>query len=227
MRRYDSVCGPGCASRVLHLDTDYPVIPRACLPELATILELTQAADVRAALASSSAFGVTVVARPSATDLYVATDERIHGSPVYRGLHQAQYMFECNDSAGETWVISAGTDRSAWSRCEGDLWIALETAQARDDATDLATQIGAAQFDLSLARCGQDGMLSSAAFPPDFEATENLRTISFPDDAGPYRIACSLALLFGPHNVASRTPFVTVRLPSSVREFDLVTDVVV
>ena len=229
LETYESVCGAGYVSRVLHLGTDYPIFPRACLPELANVLESAQATAVRAALASRSVYGLTIVARPAVTDVYVATEERIHASPVYRGLHHATYMFRCNPGpAGETWAISTRADPSSWDRCEADLWIGLATAQARDDAADLAKQVGTVHFDLSLARCAVDDLLGAfASFSLDSEAMVDRRSVSFPDDATPSRIACSLAMLFGPHNVDSRTSSVVVQLPSTVGEVELVSDVVV
>jgi hypothetical protein len=43
----DSVCGSGCVRDTLHIFTDYPIIARPCLPELAASLATAQAARMR------------------------------------------------------------------------------------------------------------------------------------------------------------------------------------
>ena len=36
----ESICGKGCVQTVLHLTTDWPIIPRLCMPELASFLRM-------------------------------------------------------------------------------------------------------------------------------------------------------------------------------------------
>jgi hypothetical protein len=36
----ESVCGSGCVQETMHITTDYPILPRPCLPELAGVLKL-------------------------------------------------------------------------------------------------------------------------------------------------------------------------------------------
>jgi hypothetical protein len=35
----ESVCGSGCVQETMHITTDYPILPRPCLAELASVLE--------------------------------------------------------------------------------------------------------------------------------------------------------------------------------------------
>jgi hypothetical protein len=35
----ESVCGAGCVQETMHITTDYPILPRPCLPELAGVLK--------------------------------------------------------------------------------------------------------------------------------------------------------------------------------------------
>ncbi len=84
---------------------------------------------MRATLGSGMPFGLHIDGL--VTDLFVGTDGHESGLPIYKGVGSAHLMYRCiSGSEGETWVISAADDADARSRCEGDVRVALDTAQA-------------------------------------------------------------------------------------------------
>jgi hypothetical protein len=232
---YESVCGEGCLDTVFHMFTDFPVIPRACLPELATDLASAQAAEARAALRAVRPFGLTVPAQTSATDIYSAVEdsELFEGWPIYRGVHLQKYMFRCTLAyeTAEIWAVSSSDDRDSWGRCEAELWILLDAAQVRSDWTDPSSALGGVHFDFSVAQCHQQirtfaASAGSATVQLTLEPS-NSEIISFPTGTAAPDVACHLMLRLGPHNAAARTLPVVVRLAGMGETLKLVSDIVV
>ncbi len=228
---YESVCGEGCIDRVFHLVTDFPVIPRACLPELASSLASVQAAATRVALRALRPIGLTLPVQARATDIYAAVGEPFGGWPVYRGVHQQKYMFHCDGaSTPEVWAISFSNDRDVWSTCEAELWISFDAAQVRTDLADPSRAIGGVHSDLSVVHCHQQ-ISTFGAGPATLPSTlepENLsETVTFPAGVVASDVACYLMLRLGPHNMAARSLPVLVRLPSMGEAIELVSDILV
>jgi hypothetical protein len=132
METIEYVCGAECTGEQFHIRTDYPVIARPCVPELAHVLATKQATAMQAALERSAPFALRSVAAMT-TDLFLPTDVRVHGAGVYRGVYSREWMYKCNReaSARVTWAIGAADDRAAWDHCAGRLWIDLEEASLR------------------------------------------------------------------------------------------------
>jgi hypothetical protein len=114
---------------------------------------------VVAAVRLGAAFGL-YAPEADVTDLFLSAQGEMHGQvPWYRGMNRNEYFYRCGSehvAAEETWVITGSRDDDAWSRCEGRVWIDLDSARARTDATDRSTAVGGAFFDLSLGQCSEE-----------------------------------------------------------------------
>ena len=223
----ESICR-GCLQTVLHVWTDYDIDPRPCLPALASALASAQAREVRLALESAVPFGLSTAASAAATDLFVPTGERVHGAPVYRGIHRGEAIARCNSAEGrETLVISAIEDIDALGRCEGRLWIELSTAQIRTNVTDM----GGVHFSLGLERCSdvlQTELSRLSVFQPDTDAKSpgnGGEIVLFNDGASELDISCTLLWKVGAHTPA-RQRHTIVRLPVA-HSITLLGDIVV
>jgi hypothetical protein len=102
-----SVCGDLCAREHLHLMLDEPINSTVCvLPELANILFAAQASVLENAVHSHEPVGLSIASPgssetdPTATllmhDLFLPTDETVHGQPVLRGIDTNHSIFVCN-----------------------------------------------------------------------------------------------------------------------------------
>ena len=154
----DYAHGAGFVKSQLRLFTDYPILARHCVPQLAAVLAAAQHTAVAAALSLGVAFGLSA---PDAAvaDLFLPAQGGMHSqAPWYRGLNRNEYLYRCggNQTAEETWVVTKSRDEDAWSRCEGRVWIDLGSARARTDATDRLSAVGGVFFDLSLRQCGEE-----------------------------------------------------------------------
>ena len=225
------ICGEQCVHSKLHLHTDYPILPASetqpCLPELAEALATAQAKAVSEALGSQKLFGFTAARRTEATDLFVGTDDTANGARVFRGLYRGEWMFLCPPNSDQ-WVVSTSSDRGAWSRCEGRLWIDLASAQAREDSADGIIAAGGVHFDLGLEEgCTQTLLdLATAGRTAVDHGVPEAETMRFPEGATPISIACSLLWRFGAHR-SWRGGSVAVQLPDAVGPIELVGDFIV
>jgi hypothetical protein len=146
------------------------------------------------------------------TDVYFA-EGQFGGWAVYRGSrNRQQWLYRCREES-ETWIITSESDQGAWSRCEGRLWIKLETARLRSDRSDDSTVVHGLQFDFSpyFRECATGG------------ATQHTTAGSLTAPS----VACALLMRFGAHAVGTGGASVTVRLPSTPDGLTLLGDVVV
>jgi hypothetical protein len=230
----EHICGEQCVHSKLHLHTDYPILPsygtKPCLPELAEALATAQAKVVSEALGSRKLFGFTAARRTGATDLFVGTEDSANGARVFRGLYRGEFMFRCpsNSERGETWVVSASSDRGAWSRCEGRLWIDLASAQASEDSPYSVSAAGGVYFDLGLEEgCTQTLLdLATASRTKVDHGVREAETMRFPEGVAPISIACSLLWRFGAHRSWGGGS-VAVQLPDALGPIELVGDFIV
>jgi hypothetical protein len=235
-----------CVHAKLHIFTDYPVLlssgpePAPCFPELAVALATAQANAVAEALGSRRLFGFTAARRAEATDLFVATEDVASGTRVFKSLYRGEWMYRCPPTSGqrETWAVSAASERDAWSRCEGRLWIDLASAQAREASSEGVNVLGGVHFDLGLEEgctptLSELATVGGATIGQEQPAAE---TIRFPGEASPLCVACALLWHVGayrpnqiatsPSGAAERAQM-TVQLPSADDPIRLVGDVVV
>jgi hypothetical protein len=101
-----------------------------------------------------------------ANDLYVPTGRFQHGLAVYRGTDTGRYAFACDPAllAGR-WALSSTDDETAWSRCDGELWLdtqsnRLSTANptsADTEASDKDRQYGSAYAEPVVYRFNFEG----------------------------------------------------------------------
>ena len=211
---------------------DYHIIARPCLPELATALASAQAAVTRSAMAAASTIGLRLPVSASATDIFVpSSDQAVHGSVVYRGLHRGEYLYRCN-TKDETWAISAKKDDvQAWVRCEGRVWIDFMRAQARDgvDANDSVSGVlGGIRAGVVAPQCTDNLHISSEPAPVSEGEEADEELLSFLDGASAVHVSCALLTKFGVFSEAARRKqHTTVSLPSHIGAVQLFGDVVV
>jgi hypothetical protein len=223
----ESVCG-GCVRDKLHLSTDYQVLPRQCLPELAAALTSSQARMVRETIDSASSFGLIDTAHARVTDIYVATGAQHSGAAVYRGLNLGSWMYRCTEGTlpDETWALSDSDDNSTWGTCEGRLWIALETMRARTDRTDPSQGIGV-NFD-RLEECSHISSSLESAMTVTRDSSGSPVVLSFSDASTELQVACGLFWKFGPHATVDDTSLRwIVQLPRTIDAVPLVGDLIV
>ena len=234
----ESVCGAGCVHQHLHIVSDYPILARRCLPEFAAALASAQARVARQAMGSAAPIGMSVGAELGATDLFVSTGERVHNSFVYRGVHGGEWLYRCAQDDLELWSLSRSDDREAWSRCEGRLWVELETAQARTHATDPSAGAGGVLFGVGMERCRRvlATEATRAAVLQAPRAEDDAGPLSFADGASALEVACTLLWMLGRYGSrqSGRTSYgsrqsgrTTLELPSHVGAIELIGDIVV
>jgi hypothetical protein len=80
LKTIEGACGLGCVRDKLHLWTDYEIIPRPCLLELAATLASSQARMMRETTGSEAAFGLIDATHAAATDIYVAAGPQHSGA---------------------------------------------------------------------------------------------------------------------------------------------------
>ena len=224
----ESVCGAGCVHQHLHIVSDYPILARRCLPEFAAALASAQARVARQAMGSAAPIGMSVGAELGATDLFVSTGERVHNSFVYRGVHGGEWLYRCAQDDLELWSLSRSDDREAWSRCEGRLWVELETAQARTHATDPSAAAGGVLFGVGMERCGRvlATEATRAAILQAPRAGDDAGPLSFADGASALEVACTLLWMLGSYG-SRQSGRTTLELPSHVGAIELIGDIVV
>ena len=227
----DFVCGTGCAVAKLHIFLDYDPVPRPCVPGLARRLASAQAEAVRTIVSAAMPFGLTAPAATSATALFVASADRFNGMPVYRGVGVDQWLYRC-ESVGtdETWAVSSVNDAGERSRCEGRLWIDLETATLYFDRSDRSQAAGGLHFDLDVAECANNlaaDTFSLVREATGAEATGSALSYSFLPGASATDVSCALMRWVGPYAAGSAGRAVTVDLPGWISAISLVVDIVV
>jgi hypothetical protein len=221
-------CGSGFVTRWLKVLTDYPILPRECLPKFANALAAAQAEAVRAYVERRVPFGLSA---PDAdiADIYIPLQRGAF--TTYRGMHQGEYLYRCSQGPDERWAIAAENDPDAWSRCEGRLWIKLESARIiqLDSAID---RLGGVFFDLSIAPCS-DELAKAAADAPhgaesrNGESQSGSASISFSEDSSALRVACSLRQRFGAFSPAGKQGRSVVQLPSALQVIPLAGDIII
>ena len=216
------VHGAGFVGTQLRIQTDYPILPSACVPQLAAVLATAQQKAVLAAMDLRAAFGLQAP-EADVTDLFLPVQGASQGeADWYRGLDQNEYLYRCWSTAEETLAIATTHDEVAWSRCEGRAWIDLNSGRARTNTTDQLTVVGGSFFDLGVGRCSEE--LATIRSEVDHAAREHGDMISarpvgltFPEGASAEHIACKLVWLFGPFSVLGREGrSSTVRLPTGL-----------
>ena len=208
----------------LHIATDFPVLPRPCVPNLAAVLALEQSRSVRAAMDAAMPIGLSVA---PASDVFVPMGEQLHGAPVYRGVHNGEVLYRCESSAQlaaqEMWCVTSEDDRASWARCEGKLWVELETAQAYLDPVDRSTTAGGVHFDLSAVGCAELVSTEQMRFATftESEDADGAKTLSFSQFASAHDVACTLLWSAGAQS-STRPGRTVVTLPSNVGPIQLV-----
>jgi hypothetical protein len=249
-----SVCGDTCAADVLHLTAEHSGLvppPSACLPALAAGLRTAQAAQLAGALRSREPFGVAI---PSATptgtsdgsstsaavrDVFIATNESVHGAPVYAGLQTRMRAAACAEgslpaiadrtppsaiadgadrSPPSAWVITASHDPGAWQRCDGLASLDLTTGVAR---TSGGTVVPIA---------AHAGLGPCAAVLPFREVAGGADAVTFDRTAS--AAACWLMQFFGPLSAvgapgADTSAEVVVEFDVGAAAVELVADLIV
>ena len=129
------VCGNGCIEARMHISTERFPADRLhlhpCLPELAMRIIADQSEKLAATVAAAVPFSLVAAATsasPLANDLYVPTGKIQHGLAVYRGTDTGRYAFACDPALlGGRWALSSTDDETAWSRCDGELWLDIQS----------------------------------------------------------------------------------------------------
>ncbi len=220
------VHGAGFVGTQLRIQTDYPILPRECVPHLAAVLATAQQKAVLAAMDSRAAFGLQAP-EADVTDLFLPVQGTSQGeADWYRGLDQNEYLYRCWSAAEETLVIATTRDDDAWSRCEGRVWIDLKSGRARTNPTDESTVVGGSFFDLGVGRCSEelatirsevdDAARALGIMRPD-PSPQGPVILTFPEGSSAEHVACKLVWLFGPFSVLGREGrSSTVRLPTGL-----------
>ena len=233
----DYVHGTGFVNRRLQIVTDYPILPRACVPQLASSLATAQREAVSTAMRTGGMFGLDA---PDAdlNDLFLPVRTSSGDNEEYRGMKHGEYLYRCGrePTSEETWVISVTKDEDAWSRCEGRLWIDLNSARVRTDGTDPAAEVGGVFFDLSPAPCIEElEQIRSAAIDASSQRSighsrdygQSAQTIAFSEGVSSSHVACTLLWRLGPFAATSEGKATTVHMPHGMPSVNLLSDIVV
>jgi hypothetical protein len=211
-----SVCGANCTQTKMHLSVASDVASWSCLPALARRLRSAQASALDHAFRTAAPFGLAVArgaepalpdVRPFAKDLFLPTNARARGLPVYRGVDTLRHMFACNqtESPGQ-WAIGAPEDPADRTACTDGLLL-IDTLsgaahparpaapEAHPDAPSAAPVLGpgvlALMFFLELSDC------ASVWRSEQPNATVDGRLV-FPARMLPTAVACWLTRFYGP-----------------------------
>ncbi len=227
-----SVCGESCLRDGLGLVTDYPVFPRPCAADLAATLAAAQAGAMRATLESGMPFGLHIDGL--VTDLFVRTDRHENGLPLYKSVGSSHLMYGCiSGSEGETWVISASDDADARSRCEGDVQVALDTAQAHpiSGSMDNPPVLQGFRFVGGLEQCAHilHSEVSRRAQIRSYIDTEvGAEVVLFADGVKEQDVACTMLWLLGPYSPVRQDGMQTrLVLPHGLGRIELAGDILV
>jgi hypothetical protein len=252
LESFESVCGAGCIEKKLKITTgafpsspvdhrgmrvtdswlfrffdasDYPILPRPCVPGIADAVAASQAQLARAATTDAVPFGVM---SELLTELFVPYTERANGAAVYRGLGSAVWLHRCASATttSETWVTSATDDWRTSDGCEGRVWLDVDTSQARSHLLDLTATARGMHFNFGMERCALVlGKLTVPVFNGDASAEPVM--LSFESAASAVEVACLLLWHAGPYSVGSRSRETTIVLPSGIEAIELIGDIVV
>jgi hypothetical protein len=225
----EHVGGSDFVTRHLKVLTDYPILPRACLPALADALAADQAEAVRAYVELRVPFGLSA---PDAdvADIFIPMERGSQEGAItaYRGLYTREYLYRCRQAPDERWAIAAEHDPTAWIRCEGRLWIELESASIFDEAT--TDRLGGVFFDLGIEPCGDELAKAVVEDSHAAEPQSGSASISFSADVSAVRVACSLLQRFGAFSPAwgqEGPRSVIVQLPGNLETIPMLGDIVV
>ncbi len=217
------VCGERCVIEHLHFFSDFPIIARPCVPELARILALAQSNATRRAIDSAATFGML---NKHVQDIFTPTSLRRHGSVVYRGIGKGLWLYACESA--DTWAISGTQDSAAWDRCEGRAWIDLATSRARLDAVDRASEAGTF-FGYEIDLCAQVfGTEQSRLAPLRSTMDGDIERVGFAPDVTAEEVTCTLLWRFGSFTVGGdRAASAVVQLPPHLSAIKLQGDIYV
>jgi hypothetical protein len=223
-------CGDRCVQEHFHINLDYDIRPRDCVPAVSGALQAVEAQKLSAALGMGQPFGlattwVTASSHANPTDLYVPTSASASGMSVYRGTRTGWYARACDSAAHlGVWVLAASADLNGPSGCDmGDLWLDLGTGGARsvkDPSAAADAHVRTAVF--------TDAWRGCARFLP-FEPNQyqpSGNTVELRPDASAEHVACWLAHFLGPHAGAG-SEVGTITLPRGIGPVVLVADIVI
>ena len=173
----------------VQLASDYPVLGRNCLPELATVLAKAQAKELRATIDASMPFSLTFPMTGS--DIFLFAGKQVNGRPAYRGLHRRLWMYHCDHdnlwALGVEDSIGSALQNPGNSGCNGNstVWVDLETVSAWTAQTGQSTRISGIHVDVGIGHCNaflasqNDTLTSLAMTPPDADTSEQPEIVSF------------------------------------------------
>jgi hypothetical protein len=237
------VCGPGCIEARTHLSTERfladRLLVRPCLPALASRLIADQSQKLAAAAAAAVPFSLVAAAEfasPPASDLFVPTGKFQYGLAVYRGTDTGRYAFACDPAiTGGHWALSATDDATAWSRCDGELWLDGQSnrlSAARPAAPASAAAAGNTEYVRGSSAMSDAVPVvyrfnfdSCAAYLPA-AVTSNEPVVRFAAGVQAEEIACWFAQVFGPQATSEPLPE-AIELPEGLGTVTLLTDLVV
>jgi hypothetical protein len=212
--------------------TDYPVFSRPCAADLAAALAAAQARAMRATLESGMPFGLHIDGL--VTDLFVRTDRHENGLPVYKSVGSNYLMYRCiSGPEGETWVISAADDADARSRCEGDVQVAPDTAQAHPISGNMDNPpvLQGFRFVGGLEQCAQilqNEDSRRAQIRSHIDADVGAKVVFFADGVKEQDVACTMLWLLGPYSPVRQDGMQTrLVLPHALGRIELAGDILV
>jgi hypothetical protein len=225
------VCGESCLRNGLHLITDYPVFSRLCAPDLAATLAAAQGRMMRATMDSAEPFGLHI--SESLTDLFVRTNGKLNGATTYHGVHSGYLMYRCalgsRGATGDIWAISSTEDANALGRCEGDLWVEVDTAQAHTG--NFAVGLLGLRFVAGFEKCAlllRDENARRARISSYTDADTGAEVVSFADGVTGQEVACTMLWRLGPYWPLQQNSTTTrMVLPRAVGRIELIGDILV
>ncbi len=231
-----SVLGERFSAEGLHFVFDELVpCPPALASRIATeasILSAAQASELGNAIRSQEPFGlsITVPANPETNstvaalvqDLFLPTDEALHGQLVLRGVDSNHSMFACSRITHfDTWAISSSAERSSWERCEADVWIDSLSGEAQSAAATNGSSV------ISVAVHRRLGSVCGLVLHAPTMPSVSAGTLAFPKAISADAVACWLARLFGPQSsIPVGIAPSAMELPVGLGSVHLLTDIV-
>jgi hypothetical protein len=225
LETFEFVGGQGFVRHHLHMTANFDIEPWPCLPQLADKLATAQATVVRNLTRSAVPFGITAAPWTNLTDVYVPSGEWLHNAVVYRGMHYPRtFLYRCEGDfaeGGEIWAVTMVKDPDSWIRCEGRLWINMETSQV----TDQSMTAGGAYFGYDMELCSQTWATEhSKTFFESYDTNGSSTVLTFVEGVSEVQVACTLLWkhgLYAPPHPATTT----VQLPSGIGSIELKGDV--
>ena len=123
--------------------TDFPVLPRRCLPVLADTLARAQARAVRTAVVAGMPF---FLSSTPLDDLFVP-HLKLQATALYRGVTTGHFLYQCSHIDNITWAVSTTAEADSLARCIGFLWIDLDRARVRTALSSAQPSSGGVHFE--------------------------------------------------------------------------------